>query len=432
MKAQKDSLGKRLWALFVAGLATLAAIETPIRLLYGYSGEGSLFWSDGLITLTFALDFLFHCYEAGWIYVPGCPGLKQEGYYGRGWLISDLLAAIPFTFLPGPNALELFRLLKLARVGQVIRQWRQAVVHYASVLRIAASLFWLGLLTHWISCGWLALRGFAPEYDAATNYLRALYWAVTTLATVGYGDITPTNNPQMIYAIGTMLIGAAAYGFMIANVASILANIDPAKVRYREIVERLTAFMRYRNIPPLLQQRILDYNAYLWEKRLGYDESSAIAGLPPSLRAEVSLFLNREIIERVPMFRGANPDFIRAVALEMRPVIFTPGDYIVRAGETGREMFFISRGAIEILSPDERQVYATLTAGDFFGEMALLLDQPRVATARAVEYCDLYVLEKATFDHILSRFGDFGEHLRKVAVGRQKVAANGTQPVPVA
>lgn len=148
-------------------------------------------------------------------------------------------------------------------------------------------LFWLGLIAHWIACGWLALRGLPPEFDKSTHYIRAIYWCITTLATVGYGDITPTTNPQMVYAIAVMILGAGVYGYTIANVSSILANIDPAKVRYREILEKLSAFMRYRNIPPHLQERILDYNAYLWEKRLGYDESAAIAGLPPSLRAEV-------------------------------------------------------------------------------------------------------------------------------------------------
>jgi voltage-gated potassium channel len=248
---------------------------------------------------------------------------------------------------------------------------------------------------------------------------------ITTLATVGYGDITPTSNPQMVYAIAVMILGAGVYGYTIANVSSILANIDPAKVRYREILEKLSAFMKYRNIPPHLQERILDYNAYLWEKRLGYDESAAIAGLPPSLRAEVSLFLNREIIERVPLFRGASEEFIRAVALQMRPVIFTPGDYIMRAGEPGAEMYFISRGTVEIVTADGN-VVATLTAGDFFGEMALLLNQPRTAGARAMDYCDLYLLEKETFSHILARFPDFAAHIEKVAGKRQETTRNAT------
>ena len=137
-------------------------------------------------------------------------------------------------------------------------------------------------------------------------------------------------------------------------------------------------------------------------------------------QSDVLLFLNGDIIEKVPWFQGAGEELIRAVALEMRPVIFTPGDFVMRAGEPGREMYFISRGTIEIISPDGAKVYATLTAGDFFGEMALLLNQPRVAAARAVDYCDLYMLEKETFERILARFPDFAAHLEEVAGKRRQ------------
>lgn len=410
------------WLLLVAVSATIAAIEIPVRLILSYPTNPALAALDWILTFIFFTDMLLQLRWSAWSKAKPLAA-KQRGSlpYGKLWLTADILAVIPFWILPVPPLCQLFRLLKLASVAEFMTQWRHNAIQSANTLRLGFFLFWLGLIAHWIACGWLALRGLPPEFDKSTHYIRAIYWCITTLATVGYGDITPTTNPQMAYAIAVMILGAGVYGYTIANVSSILANIDPAKVRYREILEKLSAFMRYRNIPPHLQERILDYNAYLWEKRLGYDESAAIAGLPPSLRAEVSLFLNREIIERVPLFRGASEEFVRAVALEMRPVIFTPGDYIMRAGEPGSEMYFISRGTIEIVTADGK-VVATLTAGDFFGEMALLLNQPRAASARAVDYCDLYLLEKTTFSHILARFPDFSSHIEKVAGKRQEAA----------
>lgn len=408
------------WSWVIAVCATLSVVEIPTRLVLHYPPGLLLECLDWLITAVYVIDLLLHLRYAGWL--PGISlarGQTMPVPYSKWWLIADLLAAIPFRVLPVPAPLQLLRLLKLARVGQTMHYWRQRAVQSANFLRLLFFMYWLMLLTHCAACGWLALRGLPPEFDKTTHYVRAIYYSITTLATVGYGDITPTTSPQMLYAMALMILGAGVYSYVIANVATILANIDPAKVRYREMVEKLSAFMRYRNIPSDLQQRILDYNAYLWEKRLGYDESAAIAGLPPSLRAEVSMFLNREIIEKVPLFKGASEDFIRAVAMEMRPVIFTPGDYIMRAGEPGSEMYFISRGRVEIVSADGKTVYATLGAGDFFGEMALLFHQRRTASARAAEYCDLYMLEKGTFDNILLRFPDFASHLHTVAGKRQ-------------
>jgi voltage-gated potassium channel len=169
-----------------------------------------------------------------------------------------------------------------------------------------------------------------------------------------------------------------------------------------------------------LQRRILDYYEYLWEKRLGYDESAAVSGLPPTLRTEVSLFLNRDVLQKVPLFQGANNDFIKAIALEMYPVIFMPGDYVMRAGEAGEEMYFINRGKVEVVSADNEVVYATLASGDFFGEIALLLREPRTASVRAVDYCDLYVLSNAAFKRILARHPGVAAYITAIAKKRQE------------
>ncbi|MCI0694317.1 ion channel [candidate division KSB1 bacterium] len=132
------------------------------------------------------------------------------------------------------------------------------------------------LSAHWIACGWLALRGISAASDDWTNYLRALYWTIQILSTVGYGDLTPVTNAQTLYTMGVMIVGVGVYGYIIGNVASLLANIDPAKAQHLANMERLTAFMNYRNIPPRLQKRLRDYYAYLWEKRMSFDESDII------------------------------------------------------------------------------------------------------------------------------------------------------------
>jgi CRP-like cAMP-binding protein len=81
-------------------------------------------------------------------------------------------------------------------------------------------------------------------------------------------------------------------------------------------------------------------------------------------------------------------------------------------------MYFISRGMVEIIAPDGHTVLDTLTDGGFFGEVALLFSQPRNASARAVDYCDLYILDKDTFDHVLARYPDFATQIKKEAEKR--------------
>ena len=178
-------------------------------------------------------------------------------------------------------------------------------------------------------------------------------------------------------------------------------------------------FMKHRSIPQTLQKRVVAYFNYLWESGMGQDEFTVLNELPPSLRLELTLHLNRRIIQKVPLFAGASDAFFRELVSGLRPLIMTPGDAIIRRGEIGEEMFFINRGKIEVLGPDEHEVVATLSDGDFFGELALLSSRPRNATIRAVDYCELYSLGKKTFDRVLEAFPEFRVHISEVAEGRQ-------------
>lgn len=251
-------------------------------------------------------------------------------------------------------------------------------------------------------------------------YVRAFYWTVTTLTTIGYGDITPDGMGQTLFVIVTELIGAGMYGFIIGNIANIIANLDIAKTQHQEKLEKVSTFLRYKSIPSDLEDKILDYYNYIWENRRGYDESTILADLPRPLQSSVSLYLNKELIEKVPLFKGASAEFVKDVILHLEPVVFTPGDHVMIKGEIGYEMYFISKGTVDVVSEDEKQVYATLGSGAFFGEIALLLSAPRNATIKAKEFCECYSLNKTTFETILTRFPDFEKNIRDMAESRSR------------
>jgi glucose-6-phosphate 1-dehydrogenase len=124
--------------------------------------------------------------------------------------------------------------------------------------------------------------------------------------------------------------------------------------------------------------------------------------------------INRETLERVPMFRGADPILLGQVSMMLRPRAVSEGETIVRQGEAGQEMFLISRGEVEVVDAEGRQL-AVLRDGDFFGEVALLLDHPRIATVKALTPCDLFVLERAAFANILHDHEAFARCIRAAA-----------------
>lgn len=80
--------------------------------------------------------------------------------------------------------------------------------------------------------------------------------------------------------------------------------------------------------------------------------------LPDYLKIDVSLHINRSMIKQVPMFAVAPEKFLGAILIRLRPLIALPGSYIIRKGEFGEEMYFISRGEVSVVitTPDGSEV----------------------------------------------------------------------------
>jgi len=209
------------------------------------------------------------------------------------------------------------------------------------------------------------------EHDAQPQLFSSIpascWWAIVTIATVGYGDMFPITPLGRLFAGGIMLLGIA----MFAVPAGILATGFASEIRRRDFV-------------------------VTWNT-----------------------------VAKVPLFSGLDASGIAAIARLLKPEIVPAHYAIVRRGEPATAMFFIMTGEVEV---DVQPHPVRLRAGQFFGEIALLRDTQRTATVTAHTETQLLSLEAGDFRKLMDEFPEIRQRVVQVAEGRLGGEAKPKEP----
>ncbi len=130
-----------------------------------------------------------------------------------------------------------------------------------------------------------------------------------------------------------------------------------------------------------------------------------------------------QLVAKVPIFASQPPERISQIAAMLKPYFAVPGELLVRKGEQGRSMYFVSSGCLEVGLP---QGAIQLANGDFFGELSLLHGAPRTADVKAQGFCDLLTLDARDFDSLLDETPGMREEIERIATQRSRdnAAAN--------
>jgi voltage-gated potassium channel len=366
--------------------------------------------------------------------------------YCRRMLVVDVIASVPFDliawalignghFLGGSIvlALRLLRLLRIVRLFVILRRWEAFSWSNPAVLRVIKYFVSILLLLHWLACFWFysafasgfpaeswVVRAGIQSADAISQYIRSLYWTITTMTTVGYGDITPGRTVEYVLAGIIMLMGASLYAFIIGSIASLLNSINAAKNRHWERIESVTDFLRDQKVPADLNAEVRNFYEHIWERYRGVDRNRMLDDLPPPLRLKVLLHLTEEIRQTVPLFRHASGLLRDALLTSLESRTYTPASIIAHEGDRGKSIFFIAEGTVEICSDAGKKSYGTMSNGDYFGFMSLTLDERRTASIKALSYCEMLVLDRADFGRIKEEFPEFSDVLKRVSAERSE------------
>ena len=168
-------------------------------------------------------------------------------------------------------------------------------------------------------------------------------------------------------------------------------------------------------MPHKLNEQVRNYYEYLWAHHRGVKEDSLFDDLPTPFRLDILRYVTRELLDKVPLFKYCSPALKDVLLMALKPQTFAPDGYIVREGEVGKEIYFISRGKVEITSNEGHNSHGTLEGGDYFGDLSLILREKRTASVRALTYCELFKLDRTDFNRIKDEYPEFRDVLTEMS-----------------
>ena len=434
-----------LWDSLILVLVGISCVLVPYQFAFGQATALSGFQVIYLIDLFFVGDIFLNCYTTfrrQGIEVTDGPSCTR--HYARRMMAVDILGSLPLDLIvwtlfgngqllggSAVLALRLLRLLRIVRLFVILRRWEAYSWSNPGALRVVKFLVSILFLMHWMACIWFFSAfagGFPPASWAAranivdagpvAQYIRSIYWTITTMTTVGYGDITPARNIEYVLSAVIMLMGASLYAFIIGSIASLLSSIQAAKNSHWERIDSVTEFLRQRQVPAAIDAKVRNYYEYVWEHDRGMDKNTMLNDLPEPLRLEILLHLATNILETVPLFKNCSPILRDELLVSLESRTFTPGSNIASEGEMGRSIYFIVEGSVEIVSAAQQKPWGALGVGDYFGFMSMVMGERRTATIRAVGFCDLLILDRESFNRIKAEFPEFNDVLKQASAER--------------
>jgi voltage-gated potassium channel len=257
--------------------------------------------------------------------------------------------------------MRFFRLARyspaLATVGRVLtNEWRPLV---------ASGVIGLGLLLIAATGMYLIEHDVQPKHFGSIP--AAMYWAVVTVVTVGYGDVVPVTPPGKLFTGFVMMGGLIFFALPVA----IIATGFLAEIRRRDFI------------------------------------------------------VNYGMVARVPAFAGLDAATLAELVGLLRARRFLSNSVVFQRGDEGENMYFIVSGEVEVVLPHES---VRLREGDFFGEIAVLARVKRTASVITRSMCDFLVLDAADVIKFIERNPQVAAVLKEAMAARHKGESANSRP----
>ncbi|XP_077355641.1 cyclic nucleotide-gated channel rod photoreceptor subunit alpha [Festucalex cinctus] len=414
----------------------------------------------------FLLDFLCDL-----LYVADMVFRTRTGYLEQGLLVKDeqklrerymksfqfrldLVSMVPTDVLYAALGLNYpeIRLNKLMRFNRMLEffQRTETRTNYPNALRISNLVMYIVIIIHWNACLYYSFSkaiGFGsdrfvypdpanPEFGRLVRkYAYSMYWSTLTLTTIGETP-PPVENSEYFFVVTDFLVGVLIFATIVGNVGSMITNMNAARANFQARIDAIKQYMSFRKVTKDLEKRVIKWFDFLWTNKKAVDEREVLQYLPDKLRAEIAINVHLDTLKKVRIFADCEAGLLVELVLKLQPQVYSPGDYICKKGDIGREMYIIKEGKLAVVADDGIKQFVVLSDGSYFGEISILAikgskaGNRRTANIRSIGYSDLFCLSKDDLMEALTEYPDAKALLEEK--GRQILMKDGLLDLEVA
>ncbi|OMJ65278.1 hypothetical protein SteCoe_38634 [Stentor coeruleus] len=450
---------KNIWNFIVVLILLYTAIATPFILSFGDTIDSlGIFWTDNAINGLFFLDFVVNFFSA---YNDNQGNLITDRKqiflkYAKGWMVIDLITWFPFDliqqtgttsggktfarFLRLPKLYRLLRFSKLLKLmkshtqNEILDKIQELLSVKNFVMKVAKSYLTVLIIIHVVSCIWYLtakLDDFSPDTwvvrlgyqdsDIGSLYLTSMYWAFTTLITVGYGDIYAYTPMEKSLCFFWMCFGLYFSSFNISSLTSMLSSLDLKENAVENKLIIIDELCHDINLDKTLRSKLrtsikyaADKSGFSWKEKM-----SILDELPKLLRYEVAINMHNGAAKFIKFFMSRDQTLVALLMPMLEPMYIESKTYLYKINDAAEEIFFLTKGRAILLYHSDI-VLKNLNKGCCFGEIEIVYSERRQYDCFSQSFCEILVMHSNVIRTIQQEYPYLWQYIEDLALKRVK------------
>lgn len=375
--------------------------------------------------------------------------------YLKGSLLFDLISILPFYLLESHKFFKsnsLVRIIRITSISKVVRgskiikllkylkhseniaQLIRFLKIYRGLVRLMVLIICVLIMAHFVACmfyytarldefselTWV-FRYKLVDLNNGTKYLRSLYFIITILTTVGFGDIVPYTSSEIILCICWMILGIGFYSTIVSTISSVFSSLDSRRVLISERlgeIEKLGKFYNVgRNDLKQIKHKINENTVYC--KRINeYEKKKIVDEMPKKIQIMIVNTIYKEAKKKIKFLKDKDFNFLIEILPQLRYVEIKANTVVYDRHEQADFAYFIINGRVSYTLGDGNFQFKSIVSGTYFGEIEILMDLERKFTVISEEPCELLIMNANLLLTIMEKYKDVSEEIWVLAQKR--------------